>query len=113
MAIRPSLESHSDAMNALVRYLVPIFDKESNLVVACPTNKAEEISNFFSKRGWGDLQTIPEDKLSSTFMAGGTKKDSSGELPSHKLPTQNAGISMQMPGAFAEMFKCGCPRCLK
>ena len=105
--------TEKDAMKALVTYLVPIFDKESNLVVACPMNKAEEISTFFSKRGWADLQTIPEDKLSSTFVTVGTKKDSSVELPSDKLPNQTAGISMQMPGAFAEMFKCGCPRCLK
>merc|ERR1712228_259752 len=56
-----------DVKRALITYLVPIFDSKSNLSVACPTTKAEEIANFFEKRGWEGVQIVPEDKLTTAF----------------------------------------------
>ena len=111
--------SKENALHALITYLVPIFDAKSNLSVACPTNKADEICDYFKNRGWGaNAKIIPENKLSAAFASSpGTddKKEEGDEGEEKKkeknLPDQVSGISMFMPGAFAAQFKCQCPKC--
>mmetsp|Transcript_3402 Transcript_3402/g.4919 ORF Transcript_3402/g.4919 Transcript_3402/m.4919 type:complete len:543 (+) Transcript_3402:1-1629(+) len=97
-----------DAMHALVTYLIPLFDPKSNLSVACPTNKAEEISEYFAQRGWTDVKNISEDKLCDSFVH---EQESKGDDAKICLPTTVNGVSMFMPGAFAAQFQCGCPKC--
>merc|ERR1719232_321716 len=56
--------TEQDVMHALTTYLIPMFDPQiSNLVITCPTNKTEIISNYFQERGWTGLEIVPEDKL--------------------------------------------------
>jgi len=58
-----------DVMQAITTYLVPLFDPQiSNLVITCPTNKTEIISNYFQERGWKGLEIVPEDKLYTAFL---------------------------------------------
>ena len=79
----------------------------SNLVVSCPTNKADDISKYFKERGWSSVEVVPEDKLFNTFSA----KDDTETDKTKEIPDQVAGVSMFMPGAFAAQFKCACPKC--
>mmetsp|Transcript_1283 Transcript_1283/g.2062 ORF Transcript_1283/g.2062 Transcript_1283/m.2062 type:complete len:495 (+) Transcript_1283:1288-2772(+) len=58
-----------DVMSSLVKYLIPLFDTQSNLSVTCPANKFDEICDYFTSKGWKDLQKISEDKLCKTFVA--------------------------------------------
>jgi len=96
-----------DAMHSIINYLLPIFDPKSNIAVSCPTNKVEEISKYFTERGWVDVKTIPEEKLCKTFSNEQAKDDNG----SRALPDNVAGVSMFMPGAFAAQFQCGCAKC--
>merc|ERR1711957_196140 len=108
-----------DALHALVTYLIPLFESTSNLAVTCPSNKLEEIGEFFRSRGWDDVQLVPEDKLCKAFAhgSGSTEKqegDNDGNTANtekNQLPETISGASMFLPGAFATKFKCACPRC--
>merc|ERR1711957_155229 len=95
-----------EVLHALVKYLIPLFDPQSNLAVSCPTGKIDEISDFFSDRGWTDVKRIPEDKLCDVFV---TKVDQLNGGNAPKIT--DISCSMSLPGAFAAQFKCACPRC--
>lgn len=102
---RISEVSSVDVMHALVTHLVPIFDTSSKLAIACPTNKLDQVYDFFTNRGWTNLKKVPEEKLFSAF------DDADDAAETHVLPDKVPGMSMFMPGAFAAQFRCACPKC--
>ena len=99
-------------MNALKTYLVPIFEPTSNLSVTCPTNKADDISEFLRSRGWKNLQLIPESKLSTLYSASSSSSNKSEkEEKGGEGNVPYAGVCLRTPGAFAAALKCQCPKC--
>ena len=57
-----------DVMHALITHLVPIFDPQSKLAIACPANKLDQVHEFFTKRGWTNLKKVPEEDLFTAFV---------------------------------------------
>jgi len=105
--------TQADAMQALVKYLVPIFDpKTSKVVATCPTNKLDSVHEYFAGRGWKGLLKVAEEDLFTTFNNTEGDGSSGGESkPKVSLPEKVPGMSMHLPGAFAMAFQCSCPRC--
>lgn len=95
-----------NVMHALVTHLVPIFDPSSKLAITCPTNKLDDVHDYFTKRGWTNLKKVPEEKLFTAFVG-----DEDAEKPAAALPDKVPGMSMFLPGAFAAQFRCACPKC--
>ena len=57
-----------DVMHAVVNYLVPVFESSSKLAIACPTNKLDQVHDYFTKRGWTNLKKVPEENLFTAFV---------------------------------------------
>jgi len=93
-------------MHALVTHLVPMFDPSSKLAITCPTNKLDDVHEYFTKRGWTNLKKVPEENLFTSFVGAEDVKKPAVDLP-EKVP----GMSMFLPGAFAAQFRCACPKC--
>jgi Zn-dependent M16 (insulinase) family peptidase len=100
--------TQEDALCAIRRYIVPLFDPLANVSIACPANKVDSICAALAKRGI-DARHVPEDKLTSAF--GGARAAPPSSAAAAKVPRTVS--SKLRPGAFASMFKCGCPRCDK
>ncbi|KAL7526503.1 hypothetical protein ACHAXR_003322, partial [Thalassiosira sp. AJA248-18] len=94
-----------DVMHALITHLTRIFDPSSKLAITCPTNKLDDVHDYFTKRGWTNLKKVPEEKLFTAFAG-----DEDAEKPA-PLPEKVPGMSMFLPGAFAAQFRCACPKC--
>ena len=102
---RISEVTSDDVMHALITHLVPIFDPSSKLAIACPTNKLDQVHEYFTKRGWANLKKVPEENLFTAFV------DEESTTKSAPLPEKVPGMSMFLPGAFAAQFRCACPKC--
>ena len=100
---RISEVTSDDLIHALVAYLIPIFDPSSKLSIACPTNKLDQVHDYFTNRGWTNLKKVPEEQLFTAFT-------DEAETRVH-IPDKVPGMSMFLPGAFAAQFRCACPKC--
>lgn len=101
--------SEDDVVHVIIKHLVQIFDPNSKLAIACPTNKLDIIHDYFVKRGWKNLKKVEEEDLFTAFVETSAEDKKPADVAT--LPEKVPGISMFMPGAFAAQFKCSCPRC--
>ena len=101
--------SEDDVVHVIIKHLVQIFDPNSKLAIACPTNKLDSIHDYFVKRGWKNLKKVKEEDLFTAFVETAAEDKMPEDVAS--LPEKVPGISMFLPGAFAAQFKCSCPRC--
>eukprot|EP00929_Paragymnodinium_shiwhaense_P095329 TRINITY_DN56406_c0_g1_i1.p1 TRINITY_DN56406_c0_g1~~TRINITY_DN56406_c0_g1_i1.p1 ORF type:complete len:1111 (+),score=243.87 TRINITY_DN56406_c0_g1_i1:93-3425(+) len=95
-----------DALHAIKKYIVRIFDGSSNLAATCPKNKLDENCKQLEEMLEVPVRKLPEEALYTAFdeaLAAGA-----AEVPPPPAPVvKRSGAGYK----FASKFKCECPKC--
>ena len=97
--------SAADALHALKKYIVPLFDASANVAVTCPSNKLDAAAEGLGATLGVPVRKLQEEQLYAAFSLAGAAA-STAPAPA---PVKKGAFG----GAFdfAKQFKCECPKC--
>ena len=98
----------ADALHALKKYIVPLFDEAANVAATCPTNKLDADADGLREALGVPVRKLVEDQLYSAFDAPGAVRGANDGLHAPKGPAPKRGAGAF---SFAKQFKCECPKC--
>ena len=96
----------ADALHALKKYIVPLFDASANVAVTCPSNKLDAAAEGLEATLGVPVRKLQEEQLYAAFSLAGAAA-STAPAPA---PVKKGAFG----GAFdfAKQFKCECPKCI-
>ena len=97
------LVTPADALHALKRYIVPLFDPSANLAATCPTNKLDSDAEGLEGALGVHVRKLTEENLYTAFEP--------PSAPQRTMPLPRAGKGGHGAFSFAKQFKCECPKC--
>ena len=102
-----------DALHALKKYIVPLFDASgANLAATCPSSKLDETSAAMEALLGVPVAKLTEDKLSASVDEALPSPGANGETAAAAAAAAAAAPAAKVsPFEFAKRFKCECPKC--
>ena len=104
----------ADALHALKKYIVPVFDPSANLAATCPPNKLDEDLEGLRAVLGTPVRPLREDELFKPGVFGGAAAATAvapPEAAAAALPPKPAAAGAAA-FSFAKQFKCECPKCI-
>ena len=106
----------ADALHALKKYIVPLFDQAANVAATCPTNKLDADADGLRDALGVPVRKLVEEQLYSAFDApeaiveatNGARSTDAPKGPTVGLPHPRGAAAF----SFAKQFKCECPKCV-
>jgi len=105
----------SDALHALKKYIVPLFDASANLAATCPPAKLDVACDGLEAALGVPVRRLTEEQLFSAFDPPADESTKDGVAAKEAVgPTQSIPTSKKAATAFsfAKQFKCECPKCV-
>ena len=93
-----------DALHALKKYIVPLFDPSANLAATCPPNKLDDDLAGLSEVLGTHITVLKEEDLYGAFDRTAKAAGPPAKAP---RPMGKGGGAF----SFAKQFKCECPKC--
>jgi Zn-dependent M16 (insulinase) family peptidase len=100
----------ADALHALKKYVVPLFDASANLSATCPTNKLDAVADGLRETLGVDVAKHSEDELFTAFAMPHEPTPAGPTAPTQPAKRPRLAASGGAFG-FAKQFKCECPKC--
>ena len=98
----------ADALHALKRYIVPLFDASANVAATCPANKLDEDEEGLRKQLGVPVRKLQEEGLFQAFDKVGDSDAAPSDAQGACAPVKGKGGTAF---SFAKNYKCECPKC--
>lgn len=102
----------ADALHALKKYIVPLFDASANVAATCPVNKIDADADGLREQLGVPVRKLLEENL---FTAFDPVPEAAEEVASAQVVASAPAKKVKRGGAaafsFAKNYKCECPKC--